>query len=71
MSKANKYAVNGAAIVGLIKAVLNAKKQFTEIDADSLRKFDWKELLLETGKGALVGGIGGGLIGACADHQNN
>lgn len=70
MSKTKKYAVKGAVIVGLIKAILNTVKQLDEMTANPHQKFNWKVLLVETGEGAVIGGIGGGIIGAIADHQN-
>lgn len=70
MSKARKYAVQGGISVGLIKTVLNAVKQLNQIEKNPQQKFNWQELLIEAGKGMIIGGIGGGIIGAIEDHQN-
>jgi hypothetical protein len=70
MSKTKKYAVKGSVIVGLIKAAHNTAKQLDEMTANTHQKFNWKELLVEAGEGAVIGGIGGGIIGSIADHQN-
>lgn len=71
MSKAKKYAVRGAIGIGLFKAALNTAKQLDQMSENPGQKFNWKELLIETGDGALVGGIGGGIIGGIADYQND
>src|SRR5258706_8628142 len=71
MSKAKKYAINGAISIGLINAALNAIKQFNEIKENRNQKFDWKRLFIAAGKGAIVGGVGGGVIGVILDHNNN
>ncbi|HTN07610.1 hypothetical protein [Agriterribacter sp.] len=71
MSKAKKYAVEGAIAVGLVKTIINAVKQLNQMETNPQQKFNWKELLLEAGKGAAIGGIGGGFIGAIEDHQNS
>ncbi len=71
MSKAKKYAVNGAISIGLINAVLNAIRQFNEIKENSEQKFNWKRLLIAGGKGAIAGAVGGGVIGAIEDYENS
>jgi len=71
MNKTGKYALNGAIILGLGNAFLNAIKQINRINENPDEKFDWKELLVATGKGAVVGGVGGGIIGAISDYQNS
>jgi hypothetical protein len=70
MSKAIKYAVQGGISVGLIKTVFNTVKQLNEIEKNPQQKFNLKELLIEAGKGFVIGGIGGGIVGAIEDHQN-
>lgn len=71
MSKAKKYAVNGAIIVAMLNALMNAIKQWNEIKKDPNQQFDWKQFLIAAGKGAAVGGLGGLAIGAIVDHSNS
>jgi hypothetical protein len=71
MNKSNKYALNGAIIGGLINALLNAIRQINRINEQPNKEFDWKELLVASGKGALVGGAGGYIIGSILDYQNS
>ncbi len=71
MSKALKYAKNGALFTGLINAALNAIKQLSKMDSNPELKFNWKELLLATGKGAIVGGAVGWGVGKITDYQNS
>src|SRR5690606_3659010 len=71
MNKATKYAINGALLVGILNAILNAFKQSNEIDKNPGQEFSWRRLLTAAGKGAAVGGLGGFGIGAWVDHQNS
>jgi hypothetical protein len=71
MNKKAKFALNGALILSIGNAILNATNQLNKIDADQSKKFDWGELLGAAAKGAVVGGAGGFAIGAVADYQNS
>jgi hypothetical protein len=71
MDKKTKYARNGALILGVGNAILNAVNQLHKLKNGPERKFDWIELLRAMGKGALVGGSGGFVIGAIEDYQNS
>jgi hypothetical protein len=71
MSKAKKYGVQGAIAGGLLKAAFNAAKQLENMSLNPDQKFNWKELFMQTGEGALIGGIGGCIIGGIIDYQNN
>lgn len=71
MNKKGKYAINGALILGLGNAVLNAINQLDKTDKEPEKKFDWGELLGAALKGAAVGGVGGFAVGAIADYQNS
>lgn len=70
MNKSSKYAINGAIIGGLINALLNTIKQINRLNEQPNDSFNWKELLTSTGKGALLGGAGGFIIGSILDHRN-
>lgn len=71
MNKKSKYALNGALILGIGNAILNAINQSNKMDEDPEKTFDWGELLGAAAKGAVVGGVGGLAIGAIADYQNS
>jgi len=71
MNKSNKYALNGAIIGGLINALLNAIRQINRINERPNEEFNWKELLAASGKGALIGGTGGFIVGSILDYQNS
>jgi hypothetical protein len=71
MNKSSKYALNGAIIGGLINALLNTIKQINRLNEQPTESFNWKELLTSTGKGALLGGAGGFMIGSILDHRNS
>ena len=71
MNKSTKYAVKWGISGGLLKAVLNTVKQLNQIEQDPQLKFNWKELLIEAGKGLIIGGVAGGIVGAIEDHQNS
>ena len=67
MNKTIKYAKNGALIIGIGNAILNAYNQLNNQDENS--QFDWEECLKSFGKGALIGGAGGLAIGAVKDNE--
>lgn len=71
MNKKTKYAINGAIWIGLLNAGLNAFRQWREMSNNAGQKFDWERIFIAAGKGALVGGGSGLLIGAIIDHQNS
>jgi len=71
MNKTAKYAINGSIICGLGNALLNFIKQINHINENPEEKFNWEELFIAAGKGALAGGIGGGILGAITDYQNS
>lgn len=67
MNKTVKYATNGALILGIGNAILNAFNQLN--NQDETNSFNWSELLKAFGKGALLGGAGGLAIGAIKDND--
>lgn len=69
MNKEKKYAQNGALVFGVGNAIINAFKQLNTNDPNS--KFDWSQLYVAAGKGALVGGTGGLILGAIRDNKMN
>jgi hypothetical protein len=68
MNKKSKYAFHGAAWCGLGNALLNVINQLNEKPNHPI---DWSRVLKALGKGALVGGTGGFMVGAYVDFQNN
>lgn len=68
MDKKTKYALNGALLLGIGNAIINAIKQLNQMEVEPDRKFDWRDLLIAGGKGALVGGAGGFVVGAIKDE---
>lgn len=70
MNRKAKYTINGAIAGTLISALLNTLKQFKKMDENPERKFDWDDLLVAGGKGALIGGGAGFLAGAIVDEVN-
>jgi len=70
MNRKTKYAINGAIGVTIISAVFNAIKQINKMDESPELKFDWAELLKASGKGALIGGGSGFVVGAIVDEVN-
>jgi hypothetical protein len=71
MNKKGKYALNGALMLGIGNGLLNSFNQFDNMNKEPGKKFDWRELLNATAKGAAVGGAGGFAIGAIVDYQNS
>ncbi|HEY1040192.1 MAG TPA: hypothetical protein VGF30_12340 [Bacteroidia bacterium] len=71
MNKKGKYALNGALMLGLGNALLNAINQLNQMDKEPSKTFDWGQLLGSAAKGAVVGAAGGFAVGAIADHQNS
>lgn len=71
MKKTVKYAGRGALIVGIGNALLNAIQQLNSIDENPEKEFDWGELILAGGKGALTGAAGGAVVGGILDYQNS
>lgn len=70
MSKTLKYAGNGA-LIGMIGFIIfNLVKQWVKNNEDPNSKFDWEDLLISGGKGALVGGGTGAVIGGVKDIKN-
>jgi len=71
MNKQTKYAINGALIGGAAFGILDGAKQYNEIQESSSKDFDWGRFLLAIGKGAVIGGAGGFLLGAWEDYENS
>lgn len=71
MNKKTKYAINGALIGGTVFAILDGVNQYSEIQKGSQNEFDWRRFLFAIGKGALIGGAGGLLLGALEDYENS
>ena len=67
MNKGVKYAANGAVIIGLGNAAINAFKQLNNLNSD--QKFDWIKFLKAFGNGAVVGVTGGFAIGLIRDNK--
>lgn len=63
MNKTIKYAANGALIVGIGNAILNAINQVEN------NSFNWNEFFKAFRKGALVGGASGLVLGAIRDNE--
>lgn len=70
-TKTKKFLVNGAVIVGILNAIINAIRQLDAIQVNPDLKFDWQKLLKAAGKGAVVGGVGGAAVGAYIDYRNS
>ena len=66
MNKRAKFTVGGALLLGVGNGVINVINQL-----NSDEQFNWGIFLIAIGKGALVGGATGFVIGAVADHQNS
>ena len=68
MNKTIKYATNGALLIGIGNAIINALNQVNN-NQDENTSFNWNECLKAFGKGALVGGAGGLALGAIRDNE--
>jgi hypothetical protein len=71
MNKKSKYAINGAVLGGAANGLLNVILQMIEMSGNKNQNFDWGRLLNAFGKGVLVGGIAGLVVGAAADYKNS
>ncbi|HYG40559.1 MAG TPA: hypothetical protein VD908_18150 [Cytophagales bacterium] len=71
MSKTVKYARNGALIGGFGNALINVAKQLYKISENQQQEFSWREVLTAGLKGAAVGGLTGGAIGAIQDYSTS
>ncbi len=67
MNKTIKYAINGALWCGAINGFLNALNQQEKQEQNE--RFKWNEFFKAFGKGALLGGAGGLVIGAVRDQE--
>jgi len=67
MNKAKKYAQNGAVIYGLGNALINVFQQMGNKNPNI--KFNWSQLIVATGKGAVIGGTGGLMLGSIRDAK--
>lgn len=70
MNRKTQYAINGAIGGTLISAIINGLKQLNRIEENPQLKFNWTEFLKAGGKGALIGGGGGFVLGAIIDEVN-
>lgn len=71
MSKTLKYTVNGA-LIGMIGfLIFNLLKQWVKNNEDPNCKFDWEDFLISGGKGALIIGGTGAVIGGMKDINNS
>lgn len=68
MNKKTKYAINCAIAGTIVMAIINAFKQLSKMDENPENKFDWNKFLYESGKGGLIGGGIGFVIGAVVDE---
>lgn len=71
MKKTKKYAKVGALILGIGNAALNVNKQLAAIKANPELKFNWSALLSALTKGAVLGTVAGGSVGAIVDYRNS
>ena len=71
MSKTLKYARNGAIAGGLGFLLFNLFKQLARINENPDAKFDWEEFIISGGKGALIGGSTGLVVGGIKDINNS
>lgn len=67
MNKAKKYAQNGALLFGIGNALVNAFNQLNSNDKS--KEFDWRQFFNATGKGVLIGGTTGFIIGSLRDNK--
>lgn len=70
MNKTQRRSMQGAIGIGLLKAAINTASQLDQMKDNPQKKFNWGELFIETGKGILIGGTGGAIIGSIEDHYN-
>ena len=68
--KTIEYSNKGMLIFALSNTFINAVNQLNEMKENPEKKFDWSELLLSGGKGALLGGVGGAFLGGIIDSNN-
>lgn len=71
MNRQKKYTINGAFFAGISNAILNAITQFHEINKNPELKFDWNRILIASGKGVVIGGVGGAIIGAIENSERD
>src|SRR5690554_4248650 len=71
MSKTIKYAKNGAIVGGIVMLLLNLFKQLSRLHKEENIEFDWQGLLISTGKGVLIDGSAGAIIGGARDIVNS
>lgn len=71
MSKTLKYARNAAIAGGLASLTFNLIKQLIEINENPDAKFDWEEFIISGGKGVLIGGSAGLVVGGIKDINNS
>jgi len=71
MDKSAKYAINTAFAFGIGNAIINLIKQLNRINENPSEKINWTEVLKASAKGAIVGGIGGFVVGSIKDYSNS
>jgi hypothetical protein len=69
MNKKTQYTINGALYGGITGLIINAFKQWSEINDDPSIKFNWKRFFSSGGKFAFIGGASGFVIGAITDYS--
>lgn len=65
MNKAKTYTQTGAVTFGIGNAIINAINQLNNKN----KNFDWRQLVIAAGKGALIGGTGGFVLGSIRDEK--
>ena len=68
MNKKAKYTLNCAIVGTIILAIINVFKQLSKMDENPEKKFDWSQFLYASGKGAIIGGGIGFVIGTVVDE---
>lgn len=72
MNKTIKYTLYGAILVAILYALYNISLQFKRKNDDGTDKeFDWDEFLNQSGKGTLIGGVVGLILGGLKDYELN